>query len=293
MRNLFSQHPNVRGGSTVEKLQSLVPTLSPTEARIALYIVRNIDEIGFETGVTLARKAAVSEISVSRFLRKAGYKSISGLKRELQVEAARHHLPDVGLAPAPAEDTVYREVQVQEMKALERVFEEIRSDSWHALVRTAVESSEVFVSGFQSVRGTAEDFARRMGLARNNVRYLSAHDGMLGEWLVFQGDPRPKSVALILIDVVPYANEGLKIAEIAKEMGLKVIVVSDEFCEWAHNVADHTIFAKSRSGLFLESTVALVMILNILVDAVARFEPGSGQSRYDRWQMLTRRIGIF
>ncbi len=289
MHNLFSHHPSVRPGTIVGKLQSLLPGLSPTEARIAHYIIRNIDEIAFETGASLARKAAVSEISVSRFLRKAGYKSIASLKRELQIEAVnQQYMP--GQAGLPGEpDSAYAEVRDLEIRAINRLFEEFEGKDWKSLVKTAAEAAEVFVSGFQSVRGLSEDFARRLGLARNNVRYISAHDGML----VFQGDARPKPISLILIDVVPYASEGAKIAEIAKEMGFSVIVISDEFCNWAHTIADHLIFAKSRSGLFLESTVALTLILNVLVDAVARNQPGNGQLRYDRWQMLTRRVGIF
>ena len=92
---------------------------------------------------------------------------------------------------------------------------------------------------------------------------------------------------------MPYANEGLKIAEIAKEIGFKVIVISDEFCDWAHDLADHKMFAASRSGLFIESTVALTLILNVLVDAVARSEGGNGKLRHDRWQILMRRMNMF
>jgi DNA-binding MurR/RpiR family transcriptional regulator len=289
MKNLFSKHPNVKAVTVVEKLQSQLPKASPTEARIAHYIIRNIIEIGFETGASLAHKAAVSEISVSRFLRKAGYKSIAGLKRELQIEATKGH----DALASPRGNSAYGTVRDLEIKALMRLFEQFEGAEWKTLVKTVSQSAEIYVTGFQSVRGTAEDFARRLGLARNRVRYLSAHDGMLGEWLAFQGDARPKSIALILIDVVPYAQEGPKIAEIAKEMGFKLIVISDEFCDWAHALADHAIFATSRSGLFLESTVALVLVLNVLVDSVARSAPGAGQSRFDSWQLLTRRLGIF
>ncbi len=289
MKNLFSKHPNVKAVTVVEKLQSQLPKLSPTEARIAHYVISNINEIGFETGASLAHKAAVSEISVSRFLRKAGYKSIAGLKRELQTEATKGH--DVPALPRGS--SAYGTVRDLEIKAITRLFEQFEGEEWKALVKTASQSVEIYVTGFQSVRGTAEDFARRLGLARNRVRYFSAHDGMLGEWLAFQGDARSKSITLILIDVVPYAQEGPKIAEIAKEMGFMLIVISDEFCDWAHTLADHAIFAKSRSGLFLESTVALVLVLNVLVDSVARSAPGAGQSRFDSWQLLTRRLGIF
>lgn len=278
--------------TTIRKLQSLLPTLTATEARIAHYIIRNIDQIPFETGASLARKSNVSEISVSRFLRKAGFKGIGGVKMELRLEAVNErHLGD----DVRDEDwrDLYTEVRANEIRALEKLFDEFRGTAWRDLAQTVADAEMVFVTGFQALRGTAEDFARRLALARDNVRFLSASDNMLGEWLAYLGDQSPKPVTLILIDGVPYANDGLKIAEIAKEIGFKVIVISDEFCDWAHDVADHKAFAASRSGLFIESTVALTLILTVLVDAVARCNPDTGMLRLDRWQILMRRLNMF
>lgn len=279
-------------GITIRKLQAMLPTLSPTEARISHYIIRNIDQIVFENGSSLARKVGVSEISVSRFLRKAGYKSIAGLKLELQLEAVnvRHLTDEKG-------DTdwrsIYSEVRDYELGAIERLFEEFNTAPWRDLVQTAAEAEQVFVTGFQALKGTAEDFSRRLALAREGVHFLSANDNMLGEWLSFVGDAAPKPIVMILIDGVPYANEGLKIAEIAKEIGFKLIVISDEFCVWAHDLADHKMVAASRSGLFIESTVALTLVLNVLVDAVARRKHDNGKLRHDRWQILMRRLNMF
>ncbi len=292
MKNLFSHHSSVRTQSVTEKLLALAPTLSRSEARLANFIVANIGDLAFETGASLARKMAVSEITVSRFLRKAGYKGIAGLKRELRGERGTEGAEPVPVKPK-GQASPYASVRELEVRAMSRAFEQFETNSWKALVSSVARAREVYVTGFQSVRGTAEDFSRRLSLARNSVRFVSAHDGMLGEWLAFQGDARPKPITLVLIDVVPYAREGLKVAEIAKEMGLNVVVVSDEFCDWAHGLADHSISAKSRSGLFLESTVSLVLILNVLVDAVARSGPGKGKSRFDTWQLMTRRINIF
>lgn len=278
--------------TTIRKLQSLLPELTATEARIAHFIIGHIEQIPFETGSSLARKVSVSEISVSRFLRRAGYKSISGLKLELKVEAVneKHFADDSKTSDLP---DIYAEVRENEIRSIERLFVEFKYAPWLELVQTAASAEQVFVTGFQALRGTAEDFSRRLALARDNVRFMSAHDDMLGEWLSFIGDSRPKPYVLILIDGVPYANDGLKVAEIAKENGLKVIVISDEFCDWAHDVADHTMFAASGSGLFLESTVALTLILNVLVDAVARCNPDNSTLRLDRWQILMRRLNIF
>jgi DNA-binding MurR/RpiR family transcriptional regulator len=292
MDSMFSRHSSVPLSVVGRKLRALTPKLSRSEARVANYVLTNLGDIAFETGASLAGKVRVSEITVSRFLRKAGYKGIVGLKRELRTDGAATAAA-IGRRKHPIGRSPYTSVRELELQAVAKAFDLFHTDEWRKLVRTVVQARDIYVTGFQSVRGTAEDFCRRLLLARSNVRYLSAHDGMLGEWLEFHGDVRPKAQTLILIDVVPYAREGRTVAQIAKEMGFRVIVVSDEYCDWAHGIADHAVNARSRSGLFLESTVALVLILNVLVDAVARAGATGGRRRFESWQLMTRRLEIF
>src|SRR3546814_6002377 len=65
---------------------------------------------------------------------------------------------------------------------------------------------------------------------------------------------------LLLVDVVPYARESADLARLAKEQGRRCIVVSDEYCHWGREVADAVIYAPSRTGLFLESTVGIALV---------------------------------
>jgi DNA-binding MurR/RpiR family transcriptional regulator len=293
MESMFTHYFQAGAHPVTAKLEAVLPQLSRSEARIARYVIDNIADIGFETGVTLARRLAVSEITVSRFLRKAGYKGMAALKRELQAEQEIHQFEPQLPRGTDEINLSLRGARDQEIKAISRLFEQFETPDWAALVAAASEAGEIYVTGFQSVRGSAEDFARRLSLARDNVRFISANDGMLGEWLTYHGDANPKPVTLIVIDVVPHAQAGAKIAQIAKDFGFTVIVISDEFCDWAHGIADHSIYAKSRSGLFLGSTVPLMLTLDVLVDFVARAGPGYGRNRFESWQLMTRRMDIF
>ena len=45
-----------------------------------------------ETGASLAARTGVSEITVSRFLRRAGFKGLQGLKEDVQVGLANAHI---------------------------------------------------------------------------------------------------------------------------------------------------------------------------------------------------------
>jgi DNA-binding MurR/RpiR family transcriptional regulator len=67
-----------------EKLAALSEELTPSERQLAAYITANLETIVFETGASLADKSGVSANTVSRFLRRFGYKGLKSLKEELR-----------------------------------------------------------------------------------------------------------------------------------------------------------------------------------------------------------------
>jgi DNA-binding MurR/RpiR family transcriptional regulator len=133
-----------------------------------------------------------------------------------------------------------------------------------------------------------------LSLARAGVSFLSAHDGMLAEWLESGGaEEAAESECLLLVDVVPYASEAPFIAECCKESGRGIVVVTDELCYWAKDYTDSVIYARSRSGLFLESTVGLTAGLNAIVHAVANRNPDRTKARLDHWKAMARKLNVF
>ncbi|WP_432695091.1 MurR/RpiR family transcriptional regulator [Marinobacterium sp. YM272] len=290
MDNTFSTSGDYISSRTANNIQALLPGLSASEARVAQYILLNLDRIAYETGASIAEKALVSPITVSRFLKRAGYRGIVELKQEvlqddtLAVEerAGRESLTDETLKPIFNKD----------LQVLVDLFDQFQSDTWLGLVDCVASASQVYVSGFQTVRGIAEDFSRRLSLARHEVRYLSAHESMLGEWISDNRERSEKPKVLVLIDVVPYAQEGRKLCEIAAAKGIKLVILTDEFCYWARDYTPHIIHAKSKTGLFLESTWGLVLATNMLCDQVANRNQDSGR-RTKEWLELAQRLNLF
>ncbi|WP_417584582.1 MurR/RpiR family transcriptional regulator [Nitrincola sp.] len=289
MKNTFSSKPEYIATTTAQKIQEWIPLVSKSEARVAQFILLNLDQISYETGASIAEKAAVSQITVSRFLKRAGYQGISALKEELQKE----FIPiEASESQRLSSDFFYRDNLKQELKSMVRLYEQFETENWERLVSCVSAATRVYVTGFQSIRGTSEDFSRRLSLARDRVQYLSPHDGMLGEWLEDKPRARPGYDTLILLDVVPYAAEGRKLCEVAVEKGIQIVILSDEFCHWASEYNAHVIYFKSKSGLFLESTWGLVLTTNMLIDAVSRRNPNS-DARIKRWQDMAKRLDLF
>ena len=179
------------------------------------------------------------------------------------------------------------------MRALVSVFSQCTGERWAQALRVVGEADAVFVTGFQTVRGAAEDFARRLALVRDDVRALSAHDGMLAEWIGSREARGAGRECLIIVDVVPYAQEAPLLAEMSRAAGRDVVVLTDEFCQWARPHTDLAFHAPSRSGLFLESTGALVSLANLLVHGVAERDPARTEKRLRRWHGITRKLNVF
>ena len=294
MKESFSSYPQTQYPRFEGQLHQAMPDLSNLEAQVAQYMVLNLGDLSFETGASLASKVGVSEVTVSRLLRRLGYEGMRGLKRELQSELSAQASFDEKTAPLQTAAYPFANVLELELKALRGVFQQCGGPGWDRLVDTIVAAERVYITGFQTVRGIAEDCARRLALAKSDVRFLSAHDGMLAEWLQTKSDAaRRVGDCLIMIDVVPYAREAPVLAEFCRTTGRQTVIVTDELCHWAKDYTDHVVHARSRSGLFLESTVGITAALNLLVHSVAERSPEETEARLDHWKAMARSLNVF
>jgi DNA-binding MurR/RpiR family transcriptional regulator len=283
----FASYPQVSFEEFVRKLEEILPELPKQEAKLAHSILLNLGTLGLETGKSLAVKVGVAEVTVGRLLRRLGCNGMRGLKQLLRQQYSVYgNLPDRSGEVLPAWEAVHE----AEIAVVTNVFQQTTSLDWNVATDLLSRATEVYVSGFQSVRGIAEDFSRRLSLARSTVHYLSPHDGMLGEWL---DNEAASDSCLLLVDVVPYASESSELARLARRQKRGCIVVSDEYCHWSREIANAAIYAPSRTGLFLESTVGLVVALSLLVDAVARSDKTGSERRLAQWKTNARKLGLF
>ena len=265
--------------------------LSPAEARTAQFLLHHESALAFETGASIARKAGVSEITVSRLLRRLGFQGMAGLKSALQEDQAAGVLGAMDMAERLFSSDYGAALQA-EAQALMTLSEQVASPGWEEIVSRVAAAPEVHVTGFQTVRGMSEDFARRLALVRPTVRHLPAHDNALTEW-IDPGDGAVPSGLLVLIDVVPYAREAEALARLSRERGLELVIFTDEFNTWAGAYTENRLQVRTRSGLFLESTGTITTALNLLVHGVALRNPEAAERRIRSWQSLVGELDLF
>lgn len=277
--------------SLAARLRAIQPDLTKSEAMIAQWLLLNEATLAMETGTSVAAKTGVSEITVSRFLRRIGFRGMAELKAEIGSPAAKLHIN--------AADRYMRLLDGELGTLLKRDADAILSlgtqitrPEWEAAIATIDHADEIFVTGFQTVRGLAEDFARRLGIVRGSVRYISAHDGGLVEWVPSRrrgGDAR----TLVLVDMVPYAREAETIVRTARGLGIDVVVLTDELNSWAQAHTPFVFHASTKAGAFLESTGPLATLLNLVTHAVAARDLDKARKRISSWPAVLRDLGLY
>jgi DNA-binding MurR/RpiR family transcriptional regulator len=265
--------------------------LTKSEAVIAQWLILNEATLGLETGASIAARTGVSEITVSRFLKRAGYKGLQGLKEDLQAALVHAHV-------SPSDryfrllDGEIGAILKRDADAVLELAHEVEKPTWPQAIDAIAAADEVFVTGFQTIRGIAEDFARRLAIVRGSVRFLSPHDGGLVEWIPsFRRAEETR--CLVLIDMAPYAREALPILRTARGLGMQVVVVTDELNTWASPETPFVFHVVTKVDAFLESTGPMTTLMNVMIHEVAGRAPEKARKRIKDWPPIMRGLGLY
>lgn len=283
--------PQTEDSPLAARLRSISGGLTKSEAVIAQWLILNEATLGLETGASIAAKTGVSEITVSRFLKRAGYKGLQGLKEDLQAALVHAHV-------SPSDryfrllDSEIGAILKRDADAVLALAHEVEKPAWPQAIDAIAAADEVFVTGFQTIRGIAEDFARRLAIVRGSVRFLSPHDGGLVEWIPsFRRANEAR--CLVLIDMAPYAREALAVVQTARGLGMQVVVVTDELNTWAQAETPFVFHVTTKVDAFLESTGPMTTLMNVIIHEVAGRAPEKARKRIKDWPPIMRDLGLY
>lgn len=269
------------------RVQTLGDSLTRAESVIAQWLQLNEASLLLETGASIASKTGTSEITVSRFFRRLGYKGMAGLKDELQ-SAATAKLSGGDLYLRLIDNEIGVMIR-RDAEAVLAIGTQITRPEWGQAIETVYSADEVFVTGFQTVRGVAEDFARRLGIIRPSVRFVAAHESGLVEWI----PDKPSRRCLVLIDTVPYAREAEPIVKLANKNGMSVVVVTEERNTWAAAYTPFVFFVVNKVFAYVESSGPLVSLLSLITHAVAAKNSDKANARLQSWPAILGKLQLF
>ena len=268
--------------------------LSGTESALATWMERNLHALPFENAATVAAGAGVSEMSVSRFVRRLGYENFKAFKADLKAQSQGGVRPELDdrlrrWALPRSSGEALDETLRREIEAIVDVYHLARQSVWRDALEVVVAAERVSVTGFQASKGLALDFASRLKWVRPGVRFV---EGTSGTWSEIFEEAGPPS-CVVLVDTAAYARTSFQIAELCLRQGLPLVIVTDRFSNWARKYTPLVLSVSTHTGTYWDSSAGLAALLGLLVnDVTARLGP-QAKLRFEQMTALGEHFQAF
>ncbi|MFD5224471.1 MurR/RpiR family transcriptional regulator [Microbacterium sp. NPDC058342] len=261
------------------RLRQTLPTLRPSERRIAEATLADPAAVSSLRITELAAHCDTSTATVARFCRTIGfenYKSfclaLAGAVADENGRRRQFGVSEGDIAPTDATSEVVRKLAYQEARAVQETAEMLNLEEVDRVVDAIIAAPFIDVYGSSSSGLAAQDLAyklRRIGYYTS--AWSDAHLGMTSAAVL-----RPGSVA-IAFSHSGETEEALTALDIAKRTGAYTVAVTNFPGSPLADLADSVLATASRETRFrygaMSSRMAQLMIVDVLFTGVAQRRP--------------------
>jgi DNA-binding MurR/RpiR family transcriptional regulator len=261
--------------------------LSGAESAVASWLEANLHQVPFATTAVVSKGAGVSEMTVTRFVRRIGYPNFKTFKQDLNAELRQDpetFKPDWTnrfAIPAGTSDELADQMK-REMKAIVGVYELAQTPGWQAALDVVQQAERVNITGFQASKGLALDFATRLKYARPGVRF---GEGTSGNWSELFAET-PERSCVVLVDTAAYARTSFQIAELCLRREMPLVMVTDTFSLWPRKYTPHVLSVNTDIGTFWDSTSGLSALLGLFLNGITARVGPPAKGRLKQMQAL-------
>ena len=263
---------------------------SKSDKLIANYIERNIADLPFETARSIAQRLELSPMTVGRYLRRMGFDGLDDLKGELRRGRSNPAWQVKGQVDRLEQDRKEGKLLAgliqQQIDNLGQIYDITTSAEWQQAIDAIVGASEVYVAAYQNVRGIAQYFASQLSYTRPRVQFVDGVNGTYAEVL----DGSVEGRLLFLHDVRRFAAKARPLAVEARRAGVKVVLLTDEFCPWGPEVSDICLVVPGSHGPLWDGAATMTAVMDLLLSNIIVV---MGDAVSERVDTLTRLQDVF
>ncbi|WP_425043837.1 MurR/RpiR family transcriptional regulator [Primorskyibacter sp. S87] len=262
-------------------IQDEMEELTRSERQLASVLMQDYPMGGLQSITKLAAAAGVSTPTVIRMARKLGFDGFPDLQDALREEvAAQIKKPiskrDAWVVDESAEHPLMRFAQVV-WTNMRHTLERIDIDMFDAVAQVLADTSRpLYVVGGRITRSNADYLYNHMQIIRPNVTMLGNSANVWPQYLLDMG----QGAVLVIFDIRRYEAHLEKLAQIASDRGVTVILFTDQWGSPIARCSDYTFNGLVEAPSSWDSTIALQLIAEALIAEVQE----------TRWEQSKERI---
>lgn len=250
-------------GNLLDQLNLQYDSMSKGQKRISEYIMRNYDKAAYMTAAALSKATGVSESTIVRFAYALGYDGYPKMQRELQ-EVIQNRLTTVqrlqfmdGLSTEEIIEASFK----TDINNLRVTKDKNSPEDIEKIVSCIAGARRIYLLGTRSSEPLVEFLRYYMGYIMDNVVEIR-FDGsdIFGQVLTAGADD-----VVIAISFPRYSRLTVESMQLLKDKGCKIVAITDNPGSPPAQLADYALTAKSYMNSFVDSLVAPLSIINLLI----------------------------
>jgi DNA-binding MurR/RpiR family transcriptional regulator len=281
------------GASVEDQLRNALADLTRAERQLATHILSHYPVAALGSITVLAKAAQVSTPTVVRLAQKIGYRGYPDFQTALrgEVEAMLvSPLTKHDRAGQLAEGHVLNRMAETALANLQATLGQIDQAEFDGAVALLADPARrVFVLGGRITHALADYFQALLAVTRPGVTLLSDNSN---SWTPALLDMAAGDV-MVVFDIRRYENAVLQLAEMAREQGVEIVLVTDRWVSPAAAHARHMLACHIEAPSAWDSVVAPMVLIEAMLSAVQdRIWPET-EARMRRLEELYARTRLF
>jgi DNA-binding MurR/RpiR family transcriptional regulator len=276
------------------QLRAARPDLTPAERRLSDHLLSHYPVAALGSITALALAAKVSKPTVVRLVQKLGFRGYPDFQHHLRAEVEgmlasplAKHEKWAGRAP---EGHILNRFSDQIMGNVQATLGQINpADFDLAAQLLADRQRHLFILGGRITQALALYMATLLRVMRPDVTQLS---DLSNTWPPALLDMRAGDV-LVIFDIRRYENSVLQLAELAREQGAEILLLTDAWVSPAANLARVTLPCQIEAPSAWDSTVTMLLVVETLLASVQERDWSQAEPRLTRLEGLYDRMRLF
>ncbi|MBY6056339.1 MurR/RpiR family transcriptional regulator [Leisingera daeponensis] len=277
-----------------ELIRENYASLTQSERKFANLLLENYPAAGLASITIVAGNAEVSTPTVARMVQKLGFKGYpqfhQALLKELEAKVSGPtKRRDNWASEAPEGHLLNRFAQAV-TDNLQQTFSNIDSAQFDAAVhQLANTEGRLYVVGGRITRALADYAFTHFQAIRQRVTHMTSSSATWPHYVLdmVEGD------TLLMFDVRRYETNLQRLAELASERGVKIVLITDQWASPIASVAEHTFNCWVEIPSAWDSNISTMMLLEAMIAATQEESWDKTKDRYDRLDELFDMTRLF
>lgn len=277
-----------------ELIRASHDSLTQTERKLANALLRNYPAAGLASITAVAANAEVSTPTVARMVKKLGFKGFpqfhQALRQELEAKAQGPTQRRANWAAEAPDSHMLNRFADAVMSNLGQTFANLDTGSFDGAVAQLGDADRrLYVVGGRITRSLAEYAFTHFQAIRPRVTHMTSSSATWPHYVL----DMVKGDTLLMFDVRRYETNLQRLAELASQRGVRVVLITDQWASPVAKVADHVFNCWVEIPSAWDSNISTMMLVEALIAATQEKSWPQTQDRYDRLDELFDMTRLF